>query len=136
MKKILFFALLGLLFVGCNSKPTTATQENTIIVKNDTDEQTGDELKIIAIMKVKPENIEALKPIFQTIVTASQEEEGCIAYNLCQDINDSTKFVMVEEWKSQAAIDFHNNTDHFKTFKAATADLIESMDVSIIKLVY
>lgn len=136
MKKILFFALLGLLFVGCNSKPTTATQENTIIVKNDTDERTGDELKIIAIMKVKPENIEALKPIFQTIVTASQEEEGCIAYNLCQDINDSTKFVMVEEWKSQAAIDFHNNTDHFKTFKAATADLIESMDVSIIKLVY
>lgn len=136
MKKILFFTLLSLLFVGCNSKPTTTTQENTIIVKNDADERTGDELKIIAIMKVKPENIEALKPIFQTIVTASQEEEGCIDYNLCQDINDSTKFVMVEEWKSQAAIDSHNNTDHFKAFKAATAGLIESMDVSILKLVY
>lgn len=134
MKKILFFALLGMLFVGCNSKPST--QENTIIVKTDMEERTGDELKIIAVMKVKPESIDALKPIFQAVVTGSQEEEGCISYNLYQDINDPAKFVMVEEWKSQAAIDFHNNTEHFKTFKAASADMIENMEVSIIKLVF
>lgn len=135
MKKILFFALLCLVFVGCNTKPTT-TQESTIVVKSDMEERTGDELKIIAVMKVKADAVEALKPIFQAVVTGSQEEEGCISYNLYQDIADPTKFVMVEEWKSQAAIDFHNTTEHYKTFKAASADKIEGMEVSIIKLVY
>ncbi|MFV0417564.1 MAG: putative quinol monooxygenase [Dysgonomonas sp.] len=134
MKKVLFFTLLVLLLAGCNTKPTN--QENTIVVKTDIEERTGDELKIIAVIKVKPECIEDIKPIFQAVVTGSQEEEGCISYNLHQDIADSTKFVMVEEWKSQDAIDFHNNTEHYKTFKTASADMVAGLDVSIIKLVF
>jgi len=134
MKKILFVALLGLLLAGCNSKP--ATQDNTVVVKYDNEERTGDELRIIAVMKVKPESIEDIKPIFQAVVTGSQQEEGCISYNLYQDIKDNTKFVMVEEWKSQAAIDFHNTTEHYKTFKESSADMIESMEANVIKLVY
>lgn len=134
MKKILIFALLGFILVGCNTK--TPNQENTIVVKADTEERTGDELKIIATIKIKPEFVEKILPIFQAVVTGSQEEEGCIAYNLCRDVSDPTKFIMVEEWKSQAAIDFHNNSEHFNAFKAAATDMIDHMDVSIIKLVY
>lgn len=134
MKKVLFFTLLVLLLSGCNTKPTT--QENTVIVKTNMEERTGEELKIVAIINVKPECIEDIKPIFQAVVTGSQEEEGCLSYNLYQDITDSTKFVLVEEWKSQTAIDFHNNTEHFKTFKAASADMVANMEVSVIKLVY
>lgn len=137
MKKIVFIALFGLLFItSCNKKAETV-QEDSIVVKNDMDiERTGDELKIVAIMTVKPEAVNDILPIFQAVVQGSQEEEDCISYNLHQDISDSTKFVMLEEWKSQSAIDFHNNTDHYKTFKEASKDLIVKSDVSILKLVY
>ncbi|MDR0825025.1 MAG: antibiotic biosynthesis monooxygenase [Prevotella sp.] len=136
MKKIVFAAFLAMLFVtGC--KPKTQATDNTIVVKDDlTEEKTGDELRIVAIMTVKPEAIQELLPIFQAVVQGSQEEEGCNFYNLHQDTKDSTKFIMLEEWKSQAAIDFHNNTEHYKTFKEASKDKIEKSEVSIVKIVY
>jgi quinol monooxygenase YgiN len=122
---------------GCNLKTQTAQDDNTIVIKQDVvEERTGDELKIVAIMTVKPEAIKNILPIFQTLVQGSQEEDGCISYNLHRDINDSTKFVMLEEWKSQAAIDFHNNTEHYNAFKEASQGMVEKSDVSILKLVY
>lgn len=130
--------LFGLLLItGCNTKTQTSRDDDTIVIKSDmAEERTGDELKIVAIMTVKPEAIKDILPVFQAVVQGSQEEDGCIFYNLHQDINDSTKFIMLEEWKSQAAIDYHNSTDHFKTFKEASKDMIEKSEVSILKLVY
>lgn len=137
MRKIVFATLFTLLFItGCNSG-TQNTEHDTIVIKNDlAEERTGDELKIVAIMTVKPEAIKDILPVFQTLVQGSQEEDGCIFYNLHQDINDSTKFIMLEEWKSQAAIDFHNNTEHYKAFQEAAKDMIVKSEVSIMKLVY
>jgi quinol monooxygenase YgiN len=138
MKKVVFSVLFGLLLItGCNTKTQTSRDDDTIVIKSDmAEERTGDELKIVAIMTVKPEAIKDILPVFQAVVQGSQEEDGCIFYNLHQDINDSTKFIMLEEWKSQAAIDYHNSTDHFKTFKEASKDMIEKSEVSILKLVY
>lgn len=137
MKKIVFATLLALLFItGCNSKSHNA-ENDTIVIKNDMEEErTGNELKIVAIITVKPEAIKDILPVFQAVVQGSQEEDGCIFYNLHQDINDSTKFIMLEEWKSQDAINFHNNTDHYKTFKEASKDMVAKSEVSIMKLVY
>lgn len=137
MNKILITAFLSILCLTSCTKKAADTQEQTIVVKSDfLEERTGDELKIVAIMTVKPECIEDIKPIFQAIVTGSQEEDGCIFYNLHQDINDPTKFVMLEEWDSQEAIDFHNNTEHYKTFKEASKGMIEKSEVSVLKLIY
>ncbi|MDR2948309.1 MAG: antibiotic biosynthesis monooxygenase [Dysgonomonas sp.] len=136
MKKIVFAILCALLFMaGCN--PKTQNTDNTIVIKNDmVEERTGDELKIVAIMTVKPEAVEDILSVFQPLVQGSQEEDGCIFYNLHQDISDPTKFIMLEEWKSQAAIDFHNNTEHYKAFKEASKDMIVKSEVSVMKLVY
>lgn len=96
----------------------------------------GDELKIIAEITLKPNVSEAMKPIFEKVVSASQAEDGCIYYDLHQDISDTTntKFVMVEIWKNQEAINSHNETPHFNTFKQASADYIDNMKVSILKI--
>jgi len=138
MKKIAFSLLFVLLVMaGCNPKNQPSQEEDTIVIKSGiVEERTGDELKIVAIMTVKPEAIKDILPIYQKLVQGSQEEDGCIFYNLHQDVSDSTKFVMLEEWKSQAAIDFHNNTEHYKAFQEASKGMIEKSEVSILKLVY
>ncbi|MCL1996120.1 MAG: antibiotic biosynthesis monooxygenase [Defluviitaleaceae bacterium] len=51
--------------------------------------------------------------VFKNLVKSSQEEEGCIEYDLYQELNDPNKFSLIEKWKDQAAIDFHNSTPHF-----------------------
>ncbi|EGK00617.1 MULTISPECIES: putative quinol monooxygenase [Dysgonomonas] len=138
MKKIVFAVLFGLLcIVSCSKKAETA-QDDTIIIKTglEAEERTGDELKIAAIITVKPEAIKDILPIFQAVVQGSQEEDGCISYNVHQDTSDSTRFIILEEWESQAAIDFHGNTDHFKTYQKASKDMVVKKEVIKMKLVY
>lgn len=138
MKKIVFAVLFGLLcIVSCSKKAETA-QDDTIIIKTglEAEERTGDELKIAAIITVKPEAIKDILPIFQAVVQGSQEEDGCISYNVHQDTSDSTRFIILEEWESQAAIDFHGSTDHFKTYQKASKDMVVKKEVIKMKLVY
>lgn len=137
MKKIVFTVLACILCLAACNKKNETIQDGTIIVKNEmTEERTGDELKIVAIITVKPEYLKEIMPLYQNLVQASQEEEGCIFYNLHQDIADSTKLFMLEEWQNQAAIDFHNNTDHFKNFKELSKGMVEKSEVTIMKLIY
>lgn len=39
-------------------------------------------IKIVALVTVKPEYTETLKPLFQSLVKASRAEEGNISYDL------------------------------------------------------
>ncbi|MCL1988155.1 MAG: antibiotic biosynthesis monooxygenase [Firmicutes bacterium] len=52
---------------------------------------------------------------FDKLGIPSQAEEGCIEYTLYEDIDNPCNFSLLEKWKDQAAIDFHNATPHFKT---------------------
>ena len=51
----------------------------------------------------------------EDLVKASQNEKGCIEYALHKDMKNARTYCMLEKWKDQAAIDFHNNTPHFTT---------------------
>lgn len=44
----------------------------------------------------------------------SRLEEGCISYDIYQNINEPLVFTFVERWSSQEAVDAHNNSAHFK----------------------
>ncbi len=58
-------------------------------------------IKIVALVTVKPEYTETLKPLFQSLVKASRAEEGNVSYDLHQEIGKPNRFVFVENWKSQ-----------------------------------
>lgn len=44
---------------------------------------------------------------------ASRAEEGCIEYILHKDLKKPLTYCLIEKWKSQEAVDLHNNTPHF-----------------------
>ena len=54
-------------------------------------------IKIVALVTVKPEYTETLKPFFQSLVKASRAEEGNISYDLHQEIGKPERFVFVEK---------------------------------------
>ena len=76
-----------------------------------------DPKKIIgAKVFIKPEKVDAFLAATKSLVEKSRAEEGCVSYTLYQDPQDKTIFFVFEEWKNQAAVDFHFGTEHFKQF--------------------
>ena len=86
-------------------------------------------IKIVALVTVKPEYTETLKPLFQSLVKASRAEEGNISYDLHQEIGNPNRFVFVENWKSQAAIDEHNASEHFQGFVKAIDGKTDNLEI-------
>lgn len=48
------------------------------------------------------------------LVEESNKENGCISYNLYEDINDENIVTFIEVWGSSEDINKHNNSEHFK----------------------
>ncbi len=70
-------------------------------------------IKIVAKNYVKPEYVQAFKDMAKELIEKSRAEEGNIFYTLNVSKNDPNTLVFIENWKDQAAIDFHNKTEHF-----------------------
>ena len=70
-------------------------------------------IKIVAKMPVKENEVETFKTIAKELVAKSVEEEGNISYSINVSAADPHLFAFIEFWKDQAAIDIHNNTEHF-----------------------
>ncbi|TCP54453.1 quinol monooxygenase YgiN [Tumebacillus sp. BK434] len=79
---------------------------------------------IHAYVKVKPERREDYLELAKGIVAGSQAEEGNQAYQLFEEAGNPNSFVIVEKWKDQAAVDFHNGTDHFQNFITNVPELL------------
>ncbi len=86
-------------------------------------------IKIVAKMPVKANEVETFKATAKELVEKSAAEEGNISYSLNVSTEDPCLFAMIECWKDQAAIDFHNNTEHFTGILPKLAALCEG-DIS------
>jgi len=73
-------------------------------------------LTIVATVIVKPEYKDDVLKAIKTVVDATRKEPGNIFYDVFEDINNPLKFIFLETWKSQAAIDSHNKAAHFNDF--------------------
>lgn len=70
-------------------------------------------ISIVAKFKVNKEEEEKFLELIDVLGKASRAEEGCIEYILHKDVEKSLTYCLIEKWKSQEAVDFHNNTPHF-----------------------
>ncbi|MBF4162769.1 putative quinol monooxygenase [Nocardioides acrostichi] len=79
-------------------------------------------LKVIATIPVKAEEVERLRGVFTTLVAATREEEGCLAYDLFESAAAPGTFVTIEEWTGQEALDAHMQSPHIATAFAEAGD--------------
>ena len=94
------------------------------------------ELKIIASLTIREEkDADNIIKALHAVVDATRKEEGNISYELHQDNANPRTYVFVEVWKSQAAIDAHNQSAHFADFVKAVDGKV-SLSVNVIKKVY
>lgn len=84
---------------------------------------------INARITVKPESIDQFISFAEIIIEASNLEQGCLVYNLYQEVGKPTNFIFYEVYENQDAVDFHNSTNHFKTFIAQITEILDGSPV-------
>jgi len=86
-------------------------------------------IKIVATLVVKPESRAELLAVFRDLVAKSRTEAGNLRYDLHQDVQNENRFVFVETWQDQAAVDSHNASAHFQSFLQAIDGKTDSVDI-------
>ncbi|PLR81752.1 antibiotic biosynthesis monooxygenase [Bacillus sp. V33-4] len=79
---------------------------------------------IHAFITIDAAKREKFLELSKLIIKNSQAEEGNISYQLYEEADQPNSFVMLEEWKDLAAIQFHGETDHFKNFMDETSEML------------
>ena len=86
-------------------------------------------IKIVAILAVKPAQRAELLAVFRDLVAKSRAEAGNLRYDLHQDLQNENRFVFVETWQDQAAVDSHNASGHFQGFVQAIDGKTDSVEI-------
>jgi len=77
-----------------------------------------------AFVEVKDGMAQEFVNAAEKCVEATRKEPGNCFYTLYTDSFDPLKFVVVEEWESQSALDAHMQTPHFITFGGEIENLL------------
>ncbi len=90
-------------------------------------------LRIIATITAKSDYADQIRQTLENLVTESRKEAGNLSYLLCQDVRQANVFTVLEEWKSQEAIDIHNRSAHFLHFLNAIDGKTDDVRISVVK---
>jgi quinol monooxygenase YgiN len=83
-------------------------------------------LKVVAHIRAKAGHENDVKKGLKNLVAPTLKEEGCLQYDLHQDIKDPSLFIFVEEWESAAHLKKHGESEHIAAFGTAVKDIVES----------
>lgn len=91
---------------------------------------------ITAQLFVKSEKVSDFLAAARPLIDSSNTEPGCESYTLYQNPYDKTRFIFVEIWKDQVAIDNHFSKPYFKAFGPKTGNwLMQPTEVKIFDVV-
>ena len=91
---------------------------------------------IIAYLTTKP----GCQGEFKDQMTAQAKrclalEPGCLQFDVAQDQKDSTRFVMLEVYKDDAAIAAHQQSQHYKDFRPVVEGLLAERRIEVLNIV-
>ena len=81
-------------------------------------------INLTVILKSKTEFTKKVKELLENLVEKSIKEEGCIQYDLHQNIENSNVFILHEVWQNQEIFDLHNSQKYVKSFFKKASDLL------------
>ena len=60
-----------------------------------------------------------MKELLIAMVAPSKIENGCIFYDIFVYADNPRKFMAVESWRDEAALDGHKSTEHYAVYKSS-----------------
>jgi quinol monooxygenase YgiN len=66
----------------------------------------------------KEDGIDKMKELLTSMVKASKEENGCLLYDIFQLKDKPKKFIVIESWRDEKALDGHKASAHYAYYKS------------------
>lgn len=82
-------------------------------------------------VRVKPEAVEAFKFATLANARASLKERGIARFDVVQQQDDPTRFVLVEAYRTLEAPAAHKDTEHYQSWRDAVAPLMAEVRSSV-----
>ncbi|MFT4217941.1 MAG: antibiotic biosynthesis monooxygenase [Micropruina sp.] len=79
---------------------------------------------------VKADSIEAFREASLANAAASRQEPGITRFDLLQQVDDPTRFILYEEYVDQPATQAHKETAHYLAWREAVADMMATPRVT------
>jgi len=89
------------------------------------------EVAVVAIFVAKPGKEEELRQVLEANVEPTRKERGALQYDLHRDIKEPRRFIFVERWESEAALEEHGKSTHIQAFRAKAPELYEHGEVHV-----
>lgn len=81
-------------------------------------------LIVLVHVHVKPESVEAFKAASVANAQNSVQEPGIARFDVIQQRDDPTRFVLVEVYRDDAAPAAHKETAHYQTWRDSVAEMM------------
>src|SRR5688572_26747177 len=75
-------------------------------------------------VRVKPQNVEAFRQASVDNARNSVQEPGIARFDVIQQQDDPTRFILVEVYRDQAATVKHKETGHYAAWRDTVADMM------------
>ena len=93
----------------------------------------AEEVRVIARAVARKGKADELKALLQGMLAPTQAEPGCRLYQLYES-GERGRFYFYESWESQAALEQHAASPHYKHLELTVRDLLEEpFEVNILK---
>ncbi len=86
-------------------------------------------LTIVARIKAKKSQENALAAEVEKLVAPTLAEAGCLRYDLHRDLEDPGNFLFFENWATKQQWLAHMESPHLQAYKAEADDLVEVFDL-------
>ena len=77
-----------------------------------------------ATFPIDPERREDALDLADHLVEQSNREDGVIDYRAAVDVQDANRIRFFEQYEDAAAVEAHEESDHFQRFEAELPDLL------------
>lgn len=81
-------------------------------------------LVVLVHVRVLGESLEAFKIATKANALASRREPGVARFDVIQQADDPTRFVLIEAYRSNEAAAAHKETEHYKTWRDTVAPMM------------
>ena len=88
-------------------------------------------LVVHALINTKPDAADIVKPAARAFMTATRTEDGCASYQFYEDFDVPGSYIVVEQWRDQAALDAHGEAVHYKEFLATVGAHVTGVTVTV-----
>lgn len=92
-------------------------------------------ITIVVNVEVNPDKIQEFIEATKKSQEGTLKEKGCLHYEILQDVATSNKFILIEKYESEDAINFHKETPYFQewrnTVNPITAPRISTKNITL-----